>query len=935
MPFLKGVFMRSIRHCIAKVSLLLAGMVGLLGSPFSALAQEPAAEPVVQSVSEPVATSPSTQPADSGAQVSKLIKDLGLPADVLRENDPFSIPGGSSEMSKGSFTGTVMTEDGSELPANSKVQVVVDVKHRYKTARDFPIKGSSFSGSIEAGTIWVVAKVPGWASVTVGPLELTADKPLDDISLVLSRGRDLKIHAVDADGKPALGVTISIFTTYGNMTMGSDSIRGQADGNVNLSNLSGDTVRLMINADGYFRQERIVDLTETQELEICLARRSPITGTVVNKSDGKPIANASIYTTNNGEDYRQRKSYDPNFQPVAQTDEQGHFHLISDHFGETILTVLTPDKRVYSVLVRDGQDVICRMPEPLYVKGHIKGDRSKLAHTGNQFIINVVNSPLIYGLDTRMLGVSQYQLMANDVGGKVEFEIFPVWPGQLQIGASQDLPTTIDVSKPIDDLEIDVDQEPVIDQPHGDAAPVPLGQVGDSFTDALTMLTMPTLALAGQVQTFDGPAPAGTVTRAVPAGGDGASGLVVPEAKRDVILKLTPPPGCSQLTGVVRVQGVGNQVLTLGIKDNQVQFQALPSQHPVAEFQWIPGAIALPMDFDVPAGKDALMKTVKLNPAGAVHIKVVDEAGEPVADVNPNALRNTEDMRGELGFQGYSEPVPTSLPGEYFYAPMQLGVPVSFYVLRNGIISRSALVTLTAAQPVQEVTLVLKKGRSLKVHLLDPDGKPMPGTETNLYWVTLKNHYIGGQSFRTDGHSDLLLERVDPDGPLAYLLVGNNPGIATDCFKLEMNQPEQTFQLARGLRVHGVVVEATSGRPLINAAVYANATQDAVFAFSQGGAFTNDKGEFEFTTLAPGQYTLQINTVRPKPQKNFPGLGDGEGSFPTITAGQAESVKIQVMAIPGNPFPYPLGDAPATQPTGSSAQPSGAATQPAAPAPSH
>lgn len=438
----------------------------LLGSSPSATQPAPGAVNATQPAPANAAKEP---PADSVAEVSKLYEEMGLPLGASREYN-YSQQRNGGEEPTGVITGQVLTEDGSPLEGSVSGYILSDTG-----TRNIQIEGGAFTAMAPVGRVWLVVRAEAWVQTLSGPYTVKADEPLDDVSVVLSRGQSLQVKVTDPKGNPIPDARVSYYVPARNMSFGSQDVSVGAEGFHTIEHLPEGTVNVIVTAPGYCQWSRQVDAPQANAVQVVMAPVRPVVGHVIAKDTGKPIANARVYlASDSSEDPRWNMAYNPgSVQVQTQSDEQGNFTLMSDIGDGSRLMITTDDHRsLVSNPVSPGQTVTFKMPAPLYVHGHFKGDLSKLGSRGQgeyEFTWSNVN-PIPWGYGERMASM---RAIAHEVDGKVEFDLHIVFPGKFQIQAGNYQKEMV-LDKPIEDLEIDLDAQPETNGPSGSAAPADL-----------------------------------------------------------------------------------------------------------------------------------------------------------------------------------------------------------------------------------------------------------------------------------------------------------------------------------------------------------------------------------------------------------------------------------------------------------------------------
>ncbi len=247
-------------------------------------------------------------------------------------------------------------------------------------------------------------------------------------------------------------------------------------------------------------------------------------------------------------------------------------------------------------------------------------------------------------------------------------------------------------------------------------------------------------------------------------------------------------------------------------------------------------------------------------PAGVtIEGRVVDEQGRPLAGA---LVAVPSDAQGEMPVQ-----VETGLDGSFRLKGLARGDRYDLHIQAEGFVPRQA--PGVEAPPSEPLRIELRRGRTLSVRVLDPDGRPVPGARLSRLESTMTNA-AGGRS----GHqSSTSLGETGDEGSFQ---IGNlEPGVLDLMVNADGFQP----MLARGLHipedaaagaveitlVRGGVVEGQvldgDGKPVAGARVSASLEEAEAVPAGMSSGNTDGEGHYRLEGLVPGSYQVTVDSV--------------------------------------------------------------------------
>jgi len=199
--------------------------------------------------------------------------------------------------------------------------------------------------------------------------------------------------------------------------------------------------------------------------------------------------------------------------------------------------------------------------------------------------------------------------------------------------------------------------------------------------------------------------------------------------------------------------------------------------------------------------------------------------------------------------------------------------------------------------PIREVELRFVEGATVSGQALTPDGQPAPGLLFRFDYETPYSHGFGGAELRTDRDGRFTFEHVNPAAPGEYSIrISDNPGYRPARIKIIPDGKPLTIRLQRGQVVSGVVVDDATRWPIPGVEVYAMPRDPSdgsePLGYLNADGKTNERGEFRFTTMAAGEYSLHVREGQLAPaSQNI-----------RVTGGQSEPVTLRITLYQGTPL---------------------------------
>jgi len=745
-------------------------------------------------------------------------------------------------------SGIIRTWDGNPLP--NKIDARLDIKSRNSigmisigaTKLEANPDQARFQGKADYGELWIVASANGYASTFVGPLESKPGKDLLDMEVILHDGFLGQIKVVNEAGHPVEQASIKGAYPHG-FDSYSSNIRLSTDVNGlgKLEHASDQSMSFTVTAPGYEPQSmQDVILDPKQALAVVLQKAHPITGTVVSKDTGLPIANAELRLIRFKQENSSHHESTPKSAPDALTDTKGFFamgqtrqgwqhlvHVTADGYGHTYLEDLPAGK----------QGLLAELGPPKPIRGTVIGDLSLLEKDKSGQPVIAVENKFAYYFD------ASGRAPVKIINGKGVFEINDYW-GQIVV-----------LKAGYKELKLN----PAEDE---------LEHIVFNLDAAGTRKV---------VLKFD-----------VPEGMPPMQGQI----KVHTIMDRDGPRITSQ------------DLLYPKIIDNQVSFQAtvpcefsyqLAPERKVPVGYWFEDSDR----FKVAPGQEPLLIHVPVYPAGAIYgqIRRPDGTVANKAEASLVTLKRPDVMKSGFNLMGLLSDKTTL--GTYNATPLPLGGTYDIMAYEGYAFAITEPFTLDQTTPMIEADLQLPKGVTVTGRLLDPDGKPAFST-VSLH-VSVKRGKAssgrGGADTKPDKDGRFVFENVNP-GPDGFceLYVYGQAGFRPAKKEIkDLTQPV-IIQLERGQRVTGKVIDQATGKPLPELEVYAQSAKNAQGDYDrkwellEADAKTNTQGRFEFSNMGSGFYRLGVRAAN-MASPNQPVV---------VTGGQKNAVTLSVRSLPGS-----------------------------------
>lgn len=724
----------------------------------------------------------------------------------------------------------VRTADGTPVPKGTRLEA-----HRQSGNST----GGSSLGEIKEATpeyrqvvrynpsrIRIGASAQGFAAVSTPIISLFPGDQPKTVELILTRGTatQLKIH--DPQGQPIAHVEgrLSGLLTIAGGTVGLDTqeFTSDADGIVNLEHVGDLPYDVRIRKPGFQRYDARIEFKPGQVVDTKMNVAVPVKYQVLDAVTGQPVANARFV--------------------IALQKRPGHTYMFSDPRN-----ILTTDRGLnYAVTDEHGQAAIDEL------------------NSGAQYAFGVVAAG--YGM----------VVLEDVVSGQA--------PGTVKLAAPLKLSGRID--GPLDLL--------TKASRNGVEPPSRALSYTSRINDYITHSDWTAVADDGRFE-IDNLVQNETVTIQL---GDLRRDFVMAGSLADVVLKSvsTDPVAFPKREVIIRLTGTAPQAPARGnlyvryqhpdpaCRDSQngplpLQGNEIRLQVPIgASVSFEPrNLVAYRIEnrdaIAVSAGNGPQVIEVPTQPAGGIHGTVLHADGTPAIGAQisifatqlPPGEKDQSRLNANSGAASSTYLVTVPLGGRYRILAREMNDSHSVWTVSDEV-------AITGSQPIVEVNLKLPVGHTVPIKVLDPLGKPVVGqtVQLSLEFVLGRSHSFGTSVSRTTGADGIArFEDVSFDALVSPLKCNLRAEVANPKYigwqnEINASRPVE-IHLEQGRTATGVVIDATSGKPIPKAMVRLVPRDFSLAKYKAAVNTTTDaQGEFRYDGLEPMEYTGYVEQTSPK-----------------------------------------------------------------------
>jgi beta-lactamase regulating signal transducer with metallopeptidase domain/uncharacterized GH25 family protein len=737
-------------------------------------------------------------------RIEKKMTELG------EKPEPENFNGNSEDAPQVKMSGQVRTADGTPVPEWVGLNVNSTVKHSsfgtWTSARN-----GFFTNTIRAGSILIGAEVTDFAPVFIGPLDGFATNRLENLEIILQRGFDVPLQLADkVNGQPLTNAKIA--TTYWMLSNGFQPHFWESGmaGSVMLTHCADLPLDVTVSVPGYEMTKKRFDHVRAGEpLRVELRRGEMMSGTVLDKATGQPIAGAELHLLYQA-DVGQFQ-WDDSLHLLGKTDSHGVFML--DQFGRNSRYYIGVSAPGHESVILDSVSAennrwMVRLGPELVVRGHVIGNLDGLQQMDKQRVLDLSTRRKY---ENNSYGNSEW-VRLHVVNGIATFQFTnrAAGPVTLSGGGYRE---ERDVTAPISDWVVNLDEA--------------------RKTEAKFA---PTREVIFRFKHPSGVPPRGTVEVTVP----------------DCLDKnhLTAYMQEMQITnGEVHVQiAIGGQTSIepkrmVGYWFNRFGDWTSPT-----------GEHGNLLAIAVTNGTGPLVIEIPLIPAGAIYARTRNADGTPAGGLifGVSELKRAPDVAQSSLLGNDSDGFSGNAPRKWVSGPLPLGGTYQIYGSRGNSFCVSQPIKLTEANPDAEVELQFSSGKTFAGVVLNTNGQPLSDAELKVSFSLPDHHGFGLESVFTDARGQFYLEEMTPEVG-NYSVEWHKPGVMAERVQLEFVSQPQTIRLQPGRTLAGRVVEAGTGYAIPNTEVRAWVVEGQL---PQQTTRTDADGHFEFTTLGDGNYTF-------------------------------------------------------------------------------
>jgi len=744
------------------------------------------------------------------------------------------------------LSGTVRTADGNDLPENTHFSVH-GYRPRYSSSTHLgrPRDGK-FSTSMEYyENLRFIVSAPGYAPLISKTYYPQPGDVISNVELVLDKGFAARVRFVDKKGSPIAGTKLSgthFIPTKGGwrgLTTIDEVVSGD-DGITVIENCIERPAKMTARADGY--QEvgnRDVELKPGEVLVWELVDAEPVTGTVVSRETGEPVAGAELRLA-----HKEKSSHTWSFGGgsrivLATTNNQGQFVLASlnDEWEYTFIVDAESYNRALLSGVKMGDEGLrVELGPELHLHGKVIGDLNELETMHRKPIVRWQSMSNSHQVDDN--GWVDVEVL----DGEGHFTITGLLGDYLTIRAGGKRRRVEITDESIEDFVIDL-------RPQAEP-PEHMRQV---------------------VLEFEVP-----------------EGAPLPEGELRI----------NSNSQENHDKNIGGTSEMYPIEDGRIRLEVPVPGRLSYDLNWSQGPriagywIERKNGIEVPAADEPLVISVPAHPAGAIYGQVLEANGTLARDVKLHliVLKKAPVMERVYFLNevfGYDE----KERGKFNASPLPLGGEYLVVAYRDSTWAVSKPIVLDEENSIRQIEIRFAEGVTVSGKVTGPDGEPFAGASVSLSanvrfdegpsWGTGAGRMATGQDGR------FVFDHVNPKLPCYYTL-HIDPGRGYQRVQMEFTPKKRPIdiKLQTGYSLTGVLLDDATGWPIPDAQVCAEAAKKSGMHgdFMQADASTDEYGRFGFSTMGKREYRLYL------PEADIVNRQMGD----TVTGGQTEQVTLRV-----------------------------------------
>jgi beta-lactamase regulating signal transducer with metallopeptidase domain/uncharacterized GH25 family protein len=713
------------------------------------------------------------------------------------------------------LSGIIRTADGSPVAESIYLNANSSVPRNSTGAAEYARNGK-FDFEIREGTIVLGTETKGFAPVSIGPLDGLSTNRFEHLELVLQRGFDARLELYDVeDGKPVPGAKVITKFSANGEWFEPHPWKSGPDGSVTLAHCADFPLNVQVNAAGYEITEKDFDHVRSAEpLRVALRHGAAISGLVLDKVTGRPIAGAQLqllYQT--GAATPREFGWADTLHGLGKTDSRGRFNVNQlRSAARYFIGFSAPNHESVRVdeIAAGQSNLIVRLGPELIVRGRIIGETNLLEQADLKTALQFSENEIYEN--------NSYQNWAfapvHFESGVLRFAFTNRDEGTAKVGiAGQNFER--EVHAPVDDWVIQLTKK-----------------------EKTEVTRIPTREVVFRFHDSSGASPRGTAS------------VVIPD-------EIDPAHATGHMSELEITNGEVRAQIPIGGRTG-IQPQRMVGYW-FSQFARV-GDQSL-TSIQVPNGQGPVVIDVPVLPAGAIYAKARNADGTPagglffgITEVKRAPGREESDIL-DTGGDGFSD----QSPRRWVSGPLPLGGTYQVHAWRNNSFCASKPIKLTEAKPDADVELQFSPGKTIGAVILGPNGEPLRNAELKAAFQFPDHQEFALNSIFTDDNGRFQIENSTPESG-TYFFEAAVPGVMAERLAVENGFRLQVISLKQGRRMAGRVVESGSNRAIPGAVVFA-------YDASGGGSptvktTTDSDGRFEFTTLGDISYYVGVEDAQ-------------------------------------------------------------------------
>ena len=736
-------------------------------------------------------------------------------------------------------SGRVRTWDGAALPEGVRAQVSVLSAHS-TISQSVRLTNGCFHCELPYGKLYICAGADSrYGPVLAGPWVSDPGGAITNIDLVLPKGFTSVIRVVGPANQPLAGVQLDGSYRH---PAGWAAVRQTTDskGEATLSNCVDLPMRWSALLPGFQQGGwEAVRLKENEPLVCRLKPARAVTGTIVSREKGTPVAGARIKLIHRADRPGAVTTELESAPLLARTDERGAFRLDSLPTSIPHLIAIEADGfagKLLKGVVAGQENLRVELGPEIHIEGEIHGDLTRLSRSPDPRID--VAMPIEIDDSHSM---SQFRpvpvRIENGVG---RFSVRDLREGKAVMMVAGGTHEYM-LREPVRDLVINIESPKT---------------------------TPDALATRDVIVRFEVPPEMPPVTGQLKV-------LAHRESDRESTNQLIPV-----LNGEVRFTAPTPGWVHYTV-DGLIGYWS-PEQHAVR----------------IAPDSSPLLLRAKALPAGAIFGRVSNSDG---SETTGGVLVSVVEARrapgreaGSLGDLGKQSAGGDDGPTRFVAQPLPIGGEYMIVAHRGLQYIASKPIALKEEEPVRELELRFVEGRDLAGTVTDRSGKPMEGVLVGLDYQTPYAHSFGiagrggSDGARTDAQGRFQFKGLNPNLPGSYVaIIEMEAGYQPLRQEVDFKKPLQLV-LKPGASITGIVLNDQTGNPLAEAELYVIPLKVELVEphpYLDADSKSDADGRFSFSKLDDREYQLFCREG---------GIINGAESSVKVRAGQTNSVVVRI-----------------------------------------